>query len=131
MKKETIYFDTSVPSSYYDDRIKERQKATVKFWREILPDYQVYISEITVRELKDTKDETLRKEFRKLIKDFKVLKTNEKIRDLARVYVEKGIFPERYIDDALSVAITSFYEIFYVVSWNFEHLMIGNSFFDL
>lgn len=123
MKKETLYLDTSVPSAYYDERAKERQDATIKFWKEVLPNYQGYISEITVEELEDTKDEILRRKLRKLIKGFNVLKTNKEIRDLARVYIEKGVFPEKYVDDALHVAITSFYEISYLISWNFEHLV--------
>lgn len=123
MRKETLYLDTSVVSAYYDERAKERQEATIKFWREVLPDYQIHISEITVEELEDTKDESLRKKLTKLIKGFKILKTNEKIRDLARAYIRKEVFSEKYIDDALHVAIASFYEISYVVSWNFEHLV--------
>ncbi len=81
------------------------------------------VSEITVKELENTKNETSRRKFRKLIKNFKVLKTNKKIRDLANAYIDKGVFPEKYIDDALHVAIASFYEVSYVVSWNFEHLV--------
>ena len=71
----------------------------------------------------DTKDENLRKRLRRLIKGFKMLKSNKKIRDLARVYIERGVFSERYVDDALHVAITTLYEISYLVSWNFEHLV--------
>jgi len=123
MKKETLYFDTSVPSAFYDERAKERQDATVIFWKEVLSDHQCYISEITIEELEDTKDKNLRIKLRKLTKGFKVLKTNEEIKHLAKIYIEKGIFPEKYIDDALHVAITSFYEISYLVSWNFKHLV--------
>lgn len=123
MKKESLYLDTSVPSAYYDERAKERKDATIKFWKEVLPDYKVYISEVTVKELDDTKDEGLRKRLKKLIKDFKILKSNKKIIDLAGIYIEKEVFPERYMDDALHVAITTFYDISYLVSWNFEHLV--------
>lgn len=123
MKKETLYLDTSVISAYYDKRTKDRQKATIRFWEEILPNYQVYISEITVEELADTKDEILRKNLNKLIQHSKVLKINPKIRDLARTYIERNVFSERYMDDALHVAVASFYEISYLVSWNFEHLV--------
>jgi predicted nucleic acid-binding protein len=123
MKKESLYLDTSVPSAYYDKRAKERKDATIKFWKEVLPHYEVYVSEITVKELDDTKDENLRKRLRRLIKGFKILKSNKRIRDLAKVYIERGVFSERYVDDALHVAITTFYEISYLVSWNFEHLV--------
>jgi predicted nucleic acid-binding protein len=120
LKKESLYLDTSVPSAYYDERAKERQDSTIKFWKDVLPNYKVYVSEITVKELDNTKDETLKKKFRDLTKNFKVLKVNKKIRDLAGVYIEKGIFPEKYIDDALHVAIASYHEISYMISWNFE-----------
>ena len=123
MKKESLYLDTSVPSAYYDERAKERKDATIKFWKEVLPHYQACVSDITVRELNDTKDEALRIKLRRLIKDFKILKSNKRIRDLAKVYMEKGIFPKRYVDDGLHVALTTFYEVSYLVSWNFEHLV--------
>jgi hypothetical protein len=76
-----------------------------------------------VRELEDTKDENLRRKFKELIKDAKVLKKKKAIRDLARAYIEKEIFAEKYIADALHVAIASYYEISYLVSWNYEHLV--------
>ena len=123
MEKESLYLDTSVPSAYYDKKVTERQKATIKFWNEILPQYEVYISEITIEELENTKDEILRKNLRKLIKSFKILKVNKEIDELAKKYVEHKIFSERYIDDALHVAIASFYGTSFSVSWNFEHLV--------
>jgi predicted nucleic acid-binding protein len=123
MKRETLYFDTSVLSAYYDKRAKERQDATIKFWKDILPNYKVYLSEITVKELEDTRNVTLRSKFKDLIRSFKVLKSNKKIRDLANAYIKRGVFPEKYLNDALHVAVASFYEISYVVSWNFEHLV--------
>ena len=69
MKKESVYLDTSVPSAFYDKRSKERQEATVKFWKETLPKYNTYISDITIEELNNTKDENLKSEFVKLIED--------------------------------------------------------------
>jgi len=123
MKKETLYLDTSVLSAYYDERAKERKDATIKFWENVLPNYKVYISEVTLKELEDTRNETLRKKFKALIESFKVLKINNRVRDLANAYIGKGVFPEKYLNDALHVAVASFYGISYVVSWNFEHLV--------
>lgn len=62
-------------------------------------------SEVTLREFGNTKDETLRKRLTELIKAFKILKSDKKIRDLAKAHIERGIFQERYLDDALHVAI--------------------------
>lgn len=123
MRKENLYLDTSVVSAYYDKRAKERREATIKFWKEILPVYQVCVSEITVKEINATRDAALKKRLKRLIGKFKTLKVNAKIRQHAKIYVEEKIFPEKYIDDALHVAVVSFYEIPYLVSWNFEHLV--------
>ncbi|NOZ68063.1 MAG: type II toxin-antitoxin system VapC family toxin, partial [Deferribacteres bacterium] len=108
---------------YYDERAKERKHETIKFWKNVLPEYKVYVSEITIRELENTKNEALRRKFRHLIENFKVLKPVKKIGDLAEAYIDKGVFSEKYIDDALHVATASYYGISYLVSWNFEHLV--------
>lgn len=66
MKKETLYIDTSVPSAYFDEKVKERQEATIEFWRNVLPNYKIYLSEITVRELENTKDKRRLEEVRRI-----------------------------------------------------------------
>ncbi len=123
MKKESVYLDTSVVSAYYDERAEERQEATIRFWKEILPMYEACISQTTVEEINNTKEIELRKKLKKLVEKFKVFEMNAKIKKLAKAYVGEGVFPEKYIDDSLHVAIASFYKIPYLISWNFEHLV--------
>lgn len=123
MKKETLYLDTSVISAYYDERAKERRAATIAFWEDVIPNYKIFVSEITVSELEATKDEALKIKFRKLVANMGLLRFNKKVRDLANAYINRGVFPEKYIDDALHVAIATYHDISYVVSWNFEHLV--------
>lgn len=123
MKKETLYLDTSVISAYYDERAKERRASTIKFWEKVIPSYKVFVSEITVAELENTKDESLKVKFRKLIMDMNVLRLNKKASDLADAYINHGVFPDKYIDDALHVAIATCHDISYLISWNFEHLV--------
>lgn len=123
MKKESVYLDTSVVSAYYDERAEERREATIRFWKEILPRYEACISQTTVEEINNTKETELRKKLKELIEKFKILEMNAKIKELAKAYVGEGVFPEKYIDDSLHVAIASFYKIPYLISWNFEHLV--------
>ena len=42
---------------------------------------------------------------------------------MARAYIKNGIFSEKYNEDALHVAIASFCEVSYLVSWNFDHIV--------
>lgn len=98
MRKLKLYLDTSVVSAYHDKRAEERRQATIKFWKEVLPGYQVCISEIIVDEkINNTKQVALRKKLKRLIRSFSVLKVNSKIRDLAQVYVGEGVFADKYI----------------------------------
>ncbi len=123
MKKESIYLDTSVPSAYFDSRAKERQEATIKFWKEIVPNYTIYISDLTEEELKSTKDEKRKNDLMDLIRTFKILRINSEVEELAREYIKNKLLPEKYINDALHIAIGSCNNISYIVSWNFEHIV--------
>ncbi len=123
MKKESIYLDTSIPSAYFDSRIKERQEATIRFWKGILPHYIVYISELVVEELENIKDEKLKNDLMNLIRPFEILKVNPEVEELAREYIKNKLLSEKYINDAIHIAIGSCNSISYIVSWNFEHIV--------
>jgi predicted nucleic acid-binding protein len=123
LKKESLYLDTSVISAYFDERTKERQEATINFWNNVLPNYQIYISAITVEELDNTRNDSLRIILKERIKDFEVLTIDTEIHNLAQAYINNNIFPLKYFDDALHVAAASFHRVTYLISWNFEHLV--------
>jgi hypothetical protein len=38
-------------------------------------------------------------------------------------YLERGIFPIKYRDDALHIAIASVHDMDIVISWNMEHMV--------
>ncbi|MGD2250913.1 MAG: type II toxin-antitoxin system VapC family toxin [Candidatus Methanofastidiosia archaeon] len=121
MRKPTIYLDTSVISALFDERTPERLALTKEFWKKI-PDYQVYISETTEKEM-EAASETLKKKMIQVTKDFKILPVKEEVENLANEYIKKGIFPERYKDDALHVSVATVNRIMYLLSWNFKHMV--------
>jgi len=59
----------------------------------------------------------------KAVETFSVLTITDEASVLAQKYVEQGIFPEKYYDDALHVAIASVNDINVLLSWNFTHLV--------
>jgi len=119
MKK--LYLDTSVISALFDERTPERMEMTKKAWEQI-KNYDVCISEVVVEELQMAKPELLDK-FNNAIKDFKILDTTNEAQELANFYVAQDIFPMKYYDDALHVAICSVNDIGLLLSWNFKHLV--------
>jgi hypothetical protein len=70
--KLRLYLDTSVISAYVDDRMPERQLATVEFWNR-LPDFDVSVSELTVTEVRATRDLAPQRRMDELIASFEVL----------------------------------------------------------
>lgn len=122
--KEKVYLDTSIPSAYFDERDKKRQEITQKWWKEILfNNYEVHISELVEAELIDTKDEKKRQTLLELVKNIKSLEVTKEAEILAGDYVENGVVPEEYIDDALHIAVATLNNIELIVSWNFIHLV--------
>lgn len=120
-KMRKVYLDTSVISALFDERTPERMAYTKQSWENILS-CDVYISDAVKEEL-DFAEQSLADKFRSVVSGFTVLTIDERAMDLARIYVEQGIFPEKYYDDALHVAIASVNEIELLISWNFKHLV--------
>jgi len=123
MSIEAIYFDTSVPSAYFDAREPKRREDTISFWHNKVSGFKSFISDITIEEIHSTSDLALQNSLLKLISPFKILKMNPKIDLLARAYIKHGVFLERDLYDAYHAAFASFYQVNYLVSWNFNHLV--------
>jgi predicted nucleic acid-binding protein len=119
--KQKIYLDTSVISALFDERTPERLSMTSALWSK-LNDYDVFISELVLEEL-GRANEHVRDKMLSSIKNFTVLKESEQAERLAQLYVRQGIFPEKYFDDALHVALASVNQIIILISWNFTHLV--------
>ncbi|MCJ7773460.1 MAG: hypothetical protein MUP22_10050 [Desulfobacterales bacterium] len=45
------------------------------------------------------------------------------MKKLTHVYIDEGLIPEKYENDALLIALTSVYSLDILVSWNFKHLV--------
>ncbi|MFH0948032.1 MAG: type II toxin-antitoxin system VapC family toxin [Elusimicrobiota bacterium] len=123
MKKETLYLDTSVPSAYYDERDKIIQKETIYFFHKKLKNYEIYISEITIKELQRTKDPARREKLLALVEGITILPVVEEAEELADLYIKNRIIPVKYRADALHIAIVTLHDISLLVSWNFDHLV--------
>ena len=94
---------------------------TKKFW-EAINDYDVYISELVIDEIKGAV-QPLQKQMLEIVSSFTVLTITEEIEKLAEIYIESNIFPEKYFDDAIHTSIATVNNIGILLSWNFSHLV--------
>lgn len=122
MNRASLYLETFVPSAYYDFKDRKRMLETRRFWKS-LKYYNVYVSALTLVELRQARDPSKRKKLIDLVKNFKSLGITPEAEELADEYMKEKIIPSRYREDALHLAIASVNNIDYLVSWNFEHLV--------
>lgn len=75
-KRLKIYLDTSVPNAYMDDKNPFRKEITREFWNK-LKDYEVFVSDIVIKEIEDIGDTARRKDLLGLISEFRKLSSDE------------------------------------------------------
>ncbi len=128
MKKLKLYLDTSVINfALADDISEEDLKATQRLCKEINEGkYTAVISEVVLREIKNTRDKSKRDRLIGFVENIQLeedLEINDEVKMLAERYVNEGIIPLTYWDDALHIALASVNEVDILVSWNFKHIV--------
>lgn len=101
-------------------RIGGHQLVTHDFW-EILPDFDVFISDTVVEEASKGDEEKVQKRLW-TIRDFPVLEIDEKTQELAIKLVREKAIPEKCPEDALHIAVAAINEVEFIVTWNFKHI---------
>lgn len=117
-----VYLDTSVFSAYYDDTDPLRQRDTEEFF-DRLHMYEGSTSSVTLDEIEDTPDASLRSRLMELTARTKAVPVAEDMQALADRYVAAGVFMPSQGDDALHVAVAVLSGQNIIVSWNFRHLV--------
>lgn len=121
-----IYLDTSVPSTYFDDRTPDRQSATRKMWSHALPQGHLYVSELVLAELKRTPTPEKRQDMVNLVEALPRLSLTAETIRLARILQQAGLVPPNKLDDAVHLAIAAVNGADALVSWNFRHMVNFN-----
>ena len=125
MKKLKIYIDTSVISHLQADDVPEKMAKTLEFWKCLINgEYESYISELVVAEFSNC-PEPKKSQLESILMQAPLveLEVDDEVTTLADRYMEEGIFPRRYRDDAIHVALASVFGCNVVVSWNFKHMV--------
>jgi hypothetical protein len=86
--------------------------------------FDVFISDVVIEEIEKTKDIDKKGALLDVVSqyDISILPITDEALELSRKYIERGIIPEKKIDDARHLAIATINECDVLVSWNFRHL---------
>lgn len=119
-----LYLESSVFNFVFAEDAPDKQKITKVFFAKKLINFEGFVSDIVFSEIGNTK-EPKRSALLELIAQYPLtnLKNSEEAVKLARVYINEKIIPEKYLNDALHIAIAVVNNIDVIVSWNLEHIV--------
>lgn len=121
-----IYLETTMLNFYFADDAPEKRQDTLKMFKEIKEGkYAPYTSFAVVDEINRTPNVQKRESMLALITEYDigVLEDDAEADVLADIYVNEGIIPLKYRDDALHIAVATIAEMHIILSWNFQHIV--------
>ena len=132
MKRPNLYIETSVFGFCLDEDPSNRGKreATVALFEQVRQGlFDGYISEVVLKEIRQTSDPQLRQELHELADPLTLIeiRSESDVEYLSKLYIQRGAIPASKIDDAvhLAVVVTN-PEIDVLVSWNCRHIVNTN-----
>ncbi|MEO5361249.1 MAG: type II toxin-antitoxin system VapC family toxin [Nitrospirota bacterium] len=125
MKKIKLYLDTSVPSFLFANDSPEKLDATVRFWDILkLGLYDIVVSDVLLAEISRSNEPSSQELEGKLMEIVvEIVSVDDDIYSLAQKYIDEGIIPQKYQDDALHIALATYNEADALISWNFRHMV--------
>lgn len=126
-KREKLYLDTSILGfALYKDDLERTAEAN-SLLRQIRKGHFVGgYSFVTEAEIMAAPPRIARRLLKKVswacLRRIRV-RSRARVHDLARLYCRENIIPEEFLDDALHVAVATFWRADALVSYNFKHLV--------
>jgi hypothetical protein len=124
--KRSVYIETTIPSFYYEVRAEPdmvaRRECTRRWWTEEGSAYDLFCSAFVIGELQEGeypgKDDAL-----KLVEPLPLLEIVPEIEEIVEFYVRRQLMP---LGDAYHLAVASYYDLDFVLTWNCRHLANAN-----
>jgi len=118
------YLDTTIPSFLFDSRqdleIVARREHTKRWWSAFSNRLEVFISQAVMEELEGG-DYGHKTEALDFAAGLPMLEIVPQVEERAIVYVQNLVMPAS--PDAAHLAVASYYECDFLVSWNMRHLV--------
>lgn len=127
--KPKVYIETSIPSYYHeirnDPESLSKRQWTKEWWNNQSQGYNLVTAPPVLDELErgnyPTKEDTL-----KLVAHLPILAVNSEIISIAQEYIRYRVMPDDPAGDALHLAMASYYNCHFLLTWNCRHLANAN-----
>ena len=124
--KRRVYIETTV-ASYLTARpsrdvvVAAHQELTIEWWAKHRQRFDLYISDIMLREAARGDALAASKRLAELA-GIDVLGLDVVAREIADLFLKRRLIPEKAIDDALHVAVATAQGMDFLVTWNCRHI---------
>jgi predicted nucleic acid-binding protein len=129
--RKTVYIETSILSYYYETRSGLKfaawREITREWWKTYRHFYQTVTSDAVFAELNEGEYPHKQQKL-SLIDNLEFIEHVPILDTIVTVYVENKLVPEDAGGDAYHLAIASYYEIDFLLTWNCRHLANPNKF---
>ena len=129
--QKTVYIETTIPSYYYEFRSGTKfaawREITRQWWKTYRQFYQAVTSDAVFIELSEGNHPHKQQKL-SLIEELEFVEHVPVLDNIVAVYIENKLVPEDAAGDAYHLAIASYYEIEFLLTWNCRHLANPNKF---
>jgi hypothetical protein len=129
--RTVVYVETSVPSFYHEGRAEPdmvaRREWTRAWWRLASERHELVTSPAVIDEL-ERGDYPSRRDCLELIVGLPLLAIEPPIIEIVETYIARHVMPADPAGDALHLALASFHQCDFLVTWNCKHLANANKF---
>ncbi|MFO1423870.1 MAG: type II toxin-antitoxin system VapC family toxin [Candidatus Competibacteraceae bacterium] len=125
--KEKLYLDSTIPIYYFDQRksLAVFIEMTRKWWSEMANSYELFISDAVLQEL-NSGNYPFKIKIIELVSSIPLLPPNQEVEHLVELYINNYLIPRPLIGDAVHLAYASYYDIKYLLTWDYNHLANAN-----
>ena len=126
-RKPRVYIETTVVSYLAarlsrDATIANRQRLTQQFWYEHADRFDFITSDAVLDEIEEG-DKTLSQRRIHLLRPLTVFETIPTASELTQALLDPGAIPRSSQTDAKHIAIAAVYNIKYLATWNYKHIV--------
>jgi hypothetical protein len=120
-----LYIETTVPNFLFTEQAPESRRVTEVFFEWLkLSEHRIFSSQVVFEEL-DEAPKDKRSKLLRAMSDLQpaILPVTAAAAGLCQFYLDRGILPPRYYNDAIQIALCSCHQMDYLVTWNMRHMV--------
>ncbi len=122
---DAIYIETSIPSTYFEQRtdpkMVARREWTRDWWDNHRQAYRLVTSNAVLEEL-NRADHPMKREKIGLLDGLELLAVSPTVAEITEIYIARYVMPQDPAGDALHLALASHHKCDVLLTWNCQHL---------